>query len=71
MGGFIEKLASQVTFLANFDVKMSNYVRDRFCDTAFCNMIFLLVKFCVLYIVICAIIQDKILFISKFVKAKN
>ena len=31
----IEKLASQVTFLANFDLKMSNYVRDRFCDTAF------------------------------------
>ena len=67
MGGFIEKLASQVTFLANFDVKMSNYVRDRFCDTAFCNMIFLLVKFCVfIYCELCNNTRQNIVYIEIF-----
>ena len=31
----IEKLASQVTLLVMFDLKMTISVRDRFCDTAF------------------------------------
>ena len=61
----IEKLASQVTFLANFDVKMSNYVRDRFCDTAFLQYEFFLVKFSVfIYCDLCNNTRQNIVYIE-------